>query len=622
MKTVIIVEHPEDVQTLSTRKFDPGQTIVISSSPGACWECEKEGIAYQVIDNYYTCSDLLRIGMDNFDDLFAFCSDIDAIFAENFDIIREYELRPARDNIFFIKRLFDALTTRIHILSSIISQEKPDTICTFAPADHQRKEDFSIWNPFPSDASLYRLLLECEGWPCRKQTIQRKGPIREDMGHTHHYQSVFQRIHKRIENLPVIEDIIYQTKNNGIIPGVRIAYSGLLNMISGKPLIQVNFGYNWDCITPDLYSHGYYRYKLRTMRSNEHWKQIDVDPIKSVLQPFCIMNGIDFSHIVFARFAPVLQQSLNFALRKARDIDDFFQRVNPCAVLFSTKSHFFDHMYAHIAHHHGIPVISWQHGEQGIRDTPTTFYTEMMNSDYYLCYGEGVRELFKGRYQHEFPCEKIAVGSSELASLGQASHHHNKKGVMYATTNYYLNDFYISGDKPLSDISLWRSQKKILEALGNTNIEVNFKMHPSQKQTNHLIELIKENQFHNIQIITNEHSFTELLKHVDTVILDWPSTTLMQSIASQKTIFVLLKHVYLTDKARSLLEKRAYVSDDLIEFTDMIARFFRGESLPQKPDINNTEFLKQYCLDGEYQDTVDNAIHILDKACTDRSADQ
>ena len=117
-------------------------------------------------------------------------------------------------------------------------------------------------------------------------------------------------------------------------------------------------------------------------------------------------------------------------------------------------------------------------------------------------------------------------------------------------------------------------------------------------------------------------AFTGYLDDAGIVLIDFPSTTLLQAIAAGKTVFVLTRQVPLLPEALALLRKRVYCSPDIGEFTSLVQGYLDGKTLEQDPDPSNTEFLERYGvgeLDGGITGRVLGVLDELQKREVPRS---
>lgn len=189
----------------------------------------------------------------------------------------------------------------------------------------------------------------------------------------------------------------------------------------------------------------------------------------------------------------------------------------------------------------------------------------------------------------------VPAGSYELEEISRATGYHGiEYEVLYATTNYYRNNLYVSGPTLFSDLDLWQTQQAILSAIGTSGAKAAFKIHPSNYEDAHLHDFLRDRGFGNITVVKDEELFRDLLDRSAAVILDFPSTTLLQAVATGKPVLALTRHLPLDPEAEALLRRRAFCTGDLAEFTSFLARFLRHEEGIQLPDPSSREFLVRF----------------------------
>lgn len=412
---------------------------------------------------------------------------------------------------------------------------------------------------------------------------------------------------------PMIYSFINIFKSCGIRAMVKSFKITLQRTGRRKKIFWISgYGYDWMHILEDLVKKDYsflFTHYYRTQRPSANIK-IPVQLIKNV----CIHRNIDFSGIMLTRLNIILEKSLADADEYLPYIKKILKTYKPCAVLCSTKSNFAEHILPHIAQKDGIPVISWQHGAAGFFKYPLLKYIEIDDSNMYLVWGSGVKEEVEREF-HGLRCKILPVGSFFLQN--EYTYRSDKKTnrILYVTTNYFHNSLYVGYAHNIQDIEFWETQKEIINVLGSFSCDTVLKLHPGYYQHTHFAEYVKDKQYNHIKIVKNEPAFPFLLHNSDIIIIDFPSTTLLQAIASRKTVFVLLKHLTLTAKAQQLLKKRAFCSENLEEFLEMIVAYLNRKNLEQKPDVNNSEFLEEYGIAFKTGDVSERVTNILDDAC-------
>jgi hypothetical protein len=225
-----------------------------------------------------------------------------------------------------------------------------------------------------------------------------------------------------------------------------------------------------------------------------------------------------------------------------------------------------------------------------------------------------VKEMYEKDAREKFGCELRSAGSYELEQLFQdAATPGQEFDILYATTNYYLNYLYIGGiaHSTFQDNDLWNTQRRILDLLGESGRKAVLKLHPGQYQEAYIREYIREKGYGKISVIRNERSFPDLALHAGMVILDCPSTTLLQAVAAKKPVFTLTKHVHLTGEALAALGGAAFCTANLDEFITTIRRYLAGEPGPASLGPAGTNFLELYGTDRADGKVADRVISLL-----------
>lgn len=217
----------------------------------------------------------------------------------------------------------------------------------------------------------------------------------------------------------------------------------------------------------------------------------------------------------------------------------------------------------------GIPVFTWQHG--GINAYirfPMLRYSDLAAADDYLCWGEGsvqyVRTAFAGwTVSGKPPAEPRAVSSPALmavrtrCAMPPAT---DRPRVLWVSSAFSGESRYFSGSL-YPDIGYFALQRRLVNVLAECEgIQPRIRLYPWNHEPSPLREIIGRKGLGSALDINP--SLGESLAQADVVVIDYPSTTLLQSVASFAQIAVLCDRTYLeiTDEAARLLERRAFVA--------------------------------------------------------------
>jgi len=611
-KIVALVETSEDVEAV--QKFEThiqNRITIVATTPHICWLLDSKKIAFKPLDLYFDKEFIYDEGIKNYQRLFQFCKSIDTQIAKENELVKNFTLGPASDNFPVIKIIYDQLLIKTIILYNILNNEKPDLIVSFG----LNEEIFQVNNnivPFEDDDNIFSLLLNLKGWPCKTLRLPRckPKPISDKLDETK----------KNLKDKTLMKisfrHLFFISPRNGLIQSLSNLFYVIKNRIArGKIVLLVGFAYDWDSLIPILLRKGYRIFAVSSplidYTCSQEWDTRNLPDY--LFSDLCCWNNMDFSTIFRKYISHSIQKSVWTAKLLCKDWDDIFKTFKPSVVLPGPRMTFSDNLPLKIARFYHIPVISWQHGSHGFIITPIIFFHELMNTDVHLSWGKGVTQWIETDPQNFFETPSVTVGSIELERLFFSN---NDDGtlfnVLYATTAYYGNSLYVTIRYPLADTALWQTQQKIIHFLGKINKKTAVRLHPAPRNNQHICEMIASFNYNNLTLKVNHFSFVDLVKRSDVVILDWPSTTLLQAIALRKTVFVLLKHIQLTDDAIILLKKRVYCCEDIDEFTEMIRCYLNNETLDQKPDINNTEFLERFGITQLDGHVAERAIGVLE----------
>jgi hypothetical protein len=279
-----------------------------------------------------------------------------------------------------------------------------------------------------------------------------------------------------------------------------------------------------------------------------------------------------------------------------KDMEEFINKRNIRAVISSVIATSLDHSAARAAHNQGIPVITWQHGTYGAFHYPIINYLDLISSDYHFVFGDGVKEQYD-QPARLYGTNLISIGSASLDRL-QIKFSKEKLSItnkiLYITSSVYQNSLYISHYPPPSDNLFWRTQKAIVDILGkHAEYSIIMKLHPSQiyKDINFLC-YVNERGFGNFDFVKNEKTTGELLSWADIIVLDLPSTVLLESLTTNKPLFVYMGHVHFDVKANHLLNNRAVCHENLEDFISNLEDFLTNRIFPK--DLYNKDYLKLF----------------------------
>ncbi len=470
-KKVVLLENTEDIPSfLRMRERVNGPLQAVSASPGVSWALEKKSIPFTETDSYLDAREIHRQGIGSYEIVESICSLLDSHLEGALGEFSGLGLRPGTDNFFFTKLLYDSIALRISVVNGIHRAELPGEIVASCPGTGYESGVSGSTLPFAPDERIYYQVLTLPGWPFRASPIevpvdappaQRKiqpGSTRRNLG----IPRIFLRLGRSLQ---------YISMGRSLGEKLDLAYRTCRGASSpGKRLLTMGYGYNWHSIAPYLTREGYQLSCIPGDRDRAGGVQFPV----GVSQPpglasLCRHENIGFTDLFWARLSPLLGRYLGSLPSTIGAVRDTIGGRPAGALLCGTKSRYVDHVQAHVARSSGIPVISWQHGAAGYFPWQMEEHIEFSGTDLHLCFGEGVREAFGEIASRKYGCGMVPVGSYELERISQKGEDTPREyDVLYATTNYYRNNLYVSGPSLFSDTDLWRTQRSILGVLGKT----------------------------------------------------------------------------------------------------------------------------------------------------------
>jgi len=234
---------------------------------------------------------------------------------------------------------------------------------------------------------------------------------------------------------------------------------------------------------------------------------------------------------------------------------------------------------------------------------PLIIYSDIMGADTLFVFGEGVVEKYTEPAER-FGTRLVPVGSASLEALGRRKVGRQakklvplnlgQKVVLYVTSTFYQNDLYISLPPPFSDNHFWHTQRAILDVIAkHLDYNVVVKLSPAHDyRDTPLGWYAREKGFENCRFIKDECSFTDLLPLADVLVIDFPSTVLLEALTTSKPMFVFTGHLHIDDQAQKLLERRASCHRELSDFLDSLEKFLADGII--NVNLNDTEFLRKF----------------------------
>lgn len=633
-KLVVLLEHEGHVKDCMER-FEKIKGKVIALSPFAMYELDKQNFPYKLIEDYYDPKEVHRLGIGNYQKVENLCGMIDRSIQDACPTAAESGIRPAMFSFLDVKVLYDTVTIRLFQLSKLIDAESPAGILAYT----SKQIPFRNISGIDYRESIYTQLLALHGWDIPVELLPHV-PYPEN-------SKVSKRIHKSrsatlkkamgwwLQHHPKLFDLVAEANKRGW----RASFGRLKSYPHTRKDIQVILfgqGLNWDDCREQLQSVEIDPIFNRMRDNLEYWMS-DQFPEKAnagallnaweglraddKFREFFIWDHIDFFPVLEERLKFLVERLTPACLNAYGETARILKNRKVKAFLSSALDSCTSHSASQAAQNFNVPVVIWQHAISGVMDHPIVHYTDLMGADVFFSFGEGAADKYTEPAKR-FGTRPVSIGSPSLEALHRMPEPDKakrfvkldpgKKVVLYALPVFLQNNLYVSRYLSNSDNHLWRAQRAILDVLGkHDEYTVVVKLKPSGNRDPPVREYAKENKFKNCQFIRGECTFTDLLPIADLVVLNSPSTTLLEALITSKPIFLYTRGYRLDARAKKLLERRVFYYQDSKSMANALDKYLSEGKIDKKVDLNDKEFLKAYGVSSQGEGSGIRAARML-----------
>jgi len=615
MSRLLLAEHAYQVEDLVRRGLSD-QDKWIALGPSAMASLETLNLDYQIPEDFYNAGELDEFCDHTHELVERLCDYLDGRIIDLSSAVESTGLRPFRFHIFPLMMVFDGVRSRLFQLQKIFGAYP-----NHSPSIHKgkvcdlRRDDLL----FSNDYTLWGHLASLPGWNAQLDVLPDPS-LDNEITSQGSASSVSLKLKDHILKSVRLTTVarLWSSRN----------YRGLWNLLARNRdvLLVVNAPYEWANILPKLTQAGW-KILFVSERCFRDQKETDVErPAKSfdkiesdpVLTSYFKMAGIDYYPLLKTRLASIWESSPQQFEGVTRKVAELSRRYKISALLRCSSASGIDHAINESARRMGVPVFVWQHGAVSHYRRITQFrdYADLMSTDYAFVFGEDVAEAY-AHYGRTFPAKVIPVGAPSLDSIASSdcaaerTDIRRKKRVLYATSNYMQNHWYYGWTPPYSDRQLLRDQIRILEYLRAASergsIELIVKLHPAAEYSEP--PWVANLRLAGVRIVKGEESFEDMLKKSEAIVLDFPSTTLLQAIATERPVFVLTSHCFFPEQAQLMLSKRAVTADNTGDLILALQGFV--ESGVNPADVSDKSFLKAYGTHLNDGESASRAISIL-----------
>lgn len=639
-KIVFFIHDKKSVEQFVPFKqnLDEGSCIIIPTSIEALFALDELRLPHRIPEDYYTPEEnneyVSGLGLK----VINLTKEIDRELEKSYPEIKQSAIKIAIYHLYPFVRSYYPLRDVYFKIKKIIQKEKPDKIGLLA-----EREESSSGGGVP--ASLEGLLLSGSGDNLFQKVLsiyQINLPI---------YLFFLDKANQPAKDFPVRENWkekakIWLQRRPQLYYFLRIlktnrwvALSTIFHWFGPSPLLLINNGYDWNFCSKGLFKRGYYIWGELNDTLENWYKREKTDPqlSKNILQqldesaPFrenFKEDNIDFYLLIRGKISLFLEKIVPASLYAFQKTSQLIKKKQIKSVLFSVNPTAISKSIAYAAQKNGVPVIGWEHGDMNSKPSPYIVLDDLLNCDLFLGWGRGANEnRAETANELKLKRETKIVGSAILDELASSSAPDrlktlkkigikdvNQKTIVYATTMYYLSNAPIVSYLPWSDNLLYDTQKIIIEKLALLGGAKIIKLHPNSFYISPAFdEYCQSFKKQNVWTIRNEIVAPLLFSVADIIIIDLPSTTLLQAIVFKKPVFCLNRHSKLENKAKELLKKRVVLAEDPDSLMKEVESFSRTGIY--KADLQNNEFLEEFGtkLDGKAAERAAAAVDELIK---------
>lgn len=592
---VLIAEFPGDVAAMAAARRPGDRWLAVT--PMAMHELELAGESFQLDGDVVDPEALNRIGRENFSVVEALAEAYDRDVTARCPVLAEAGVRPFRDHFRFIKFLADALTTRLAILHRL-REDGVGAWCKVRGARRGPADSHDLF--YDARASVYEEALELLAAQAGAQVTwlpsADSAPAAPDPS-----RRTWPRAAGRLR------DWVWQRRL-----AERAGGPCLLTLSTGYEL-QAVLRMPWACRRMvgwlDLSS-----LELRCARSGVRWRVdggkiapadwrhvvqgVVVGAPGDAAEALCRRQGISYAAPVRGALQRYFTEEVPQALAARSLVDAVHRQVGVAALISATgPSNAAARAVSTYCERERIPVTVVQHGGYGYTDNPVTAYHEFGFTGDYLSWGPGV-EAHCGRTQRgRVRFQAVGAPSLDRIVSRRSRTARRRTRVMYVITDLRGASAYFPGGQAYLDTAYYRLQQQVLTVLARhqDRYDLALKMHPLSERNRlagHMVAawLCR----HGWRGDVEDRPLLEVVEQPALFVVDFPSTTLLQCVATRAEVIVLsgAPHFRLLPEARELLQRRAACCETPAAFLQAVEEVLQRGPVPV--DDPDDAFLHHY----------------------------
>lgn len=625
-KRLILIERPQDVARPRGVSLS-SETVWISLAPAASVALDQRGIAWRILEEFTPAEEFNRAALDRYRWLDGFTADLDDRIQTAIPLFNTLGTRPATSHYYALKILMDCVAAKAQLLRNALIALEPSEVL-FMPTRPGRfgrnlyfEEESAFSHLIPPVARAAGIPAIPLGPPARfdergsrwtachavLSAKKRSMEQRARSGLEASWRPASGR-RPRVSGTPHPRVLVLSNRHDlpallqalrgryGIdvqevplerIPSVRPAASEARRIAGTVRPLAVKL---WD-----------------SLRRDESWRA-------SLSLP-----GLDLFPVLRTRLERFVCDGLpEIALALVVWMDEL-RRCRPSAVLScSSNVGYLGQSVCAAARSAGIPIILYQEGGGfGVPCAPIYDHTDMRNCDVFLAYGHGTSVHLAARGVRPRGVV-LKIGSARLDQLRASLNGHrvDAQSYLYLPTQLHGNAQHHPYNGGTATYYFERQKQLISILAGFPEIRVTVKLPPSERDRS-LVHWLSQQRFRNCRVVEGA-PLSSLLPKAGGFILDFPSTTLLEALVTERPIFICLDP-YLTElnpEAEEVLARRAVICRGLEGFRAAFSRHLTGEA--QSVDPSEPTARRWYATHLDNGGSLDRAARAVITACRAR----
>ena len=627
-ESLICIELPGQISIALKERSRHGQgdPLLLALTPHVEYSLQQADESYVRPEDYHSESDIDQVGLADLANLGEFCRAMDRSLQNRWPLLKDKNLAPTQMHWYYLKILFNSISIKAFITRRILETTNPEEVLYFST----RREPVSDHLFFVRESAWSRVIPQvCEtlGIPCRaigtgtdpsvlnircghrrKSAFHQMVSSWRHFGASHGGRTVANTVFglKSKLSLPLERKINDSTKRTVMALGDGYSLGLLLRRIEEQDEFNLLF---WDVrrSKPPIFKSRSQGDKIarwprsrpssRELRltARQLWAEVSNDP--QVVQHLKF-SGVDCRSVASERLHHFVTTVVPEIVHLHLLGHSLVKQVRPVAVLDAIPAEGRIRGIVQGAQAEGVPLVIYRHGDTGGhiwmngQNSGIIENIELQIASHVLTFGDGDVQFLE---KHRRPETRLVpIGSAVLDVVKRGPVRENrgslfgsfgldpaKYTVMYVPTTMdgNIRAAPFRGRSPSRMFHLERSIVEALSEYPQNNLVVKLQ-YSSHHPTSPIASWVRDKKLDNVRIL--DEPFQSLIGMADLFITDYPSTSFLEMLTTDKPILVCghdLPKKFDPDRWHpSMLEmwsERVEYSDDLNEFLNLLRSYLR-----------------------------------------------